>query len=157
MDSPKKENNSVKALQFYGALAAMLSLLLLLFLLGEATPDKNVIDVTFDEEAQLTTFTSAQEAFHREQKRNRVLLTVMVGVGAAGAAVAFLSAEKVKKQQRAASEAANEQHEGAPKTDVDEKTRRKKETELRRLYDAGLLDRKEFHARWNALREEDKP
>lgn len=154
MDSPKKENNSVKALQFYGALSAMLSLLLLLFLLGEATPDKNVIDVTFDEEAQLTTFTSALEAFHREQKRNRVLLTVMVGVGAAGAVVAFLSAEKVKKQQRAA---ANEQTESVPKTDVDEKTRRKKEDELRRLYDAGLLDRKEFHARWNALREEDKP
>lgn len=157
MRSPQKENNVVKALRFYGALSAMLSLLLLLFLLGEATPDKNVINVTFDEEAQLTTFTSAQEAFYREQKRNRVLLTAMVGVGAGCAVGCFFRAEKIKERQRAASEETDEKPENAPKTKVDEEKRRKKEAELRRLYDAGLLDRKEYNARWNALREEDEP
>lgn len=157
MGSTQKENSLVKTLHFYGALSAMLSLLLLLFLVGEATPDKNVIDVTFDEEAQLTTFTSAQEAFYREQKRNRVLLIALLGVGAGCAVGCFLRAEKIKSRQYAALENANEQPESVPKVNMDEKARRKKEDELRRLYDAGLLDRKEYNARWNALREEDEP
>lgn len=158
LNSTRKGNDPVKLWQFYGALLAMLSLFLLLFLVGEATPDKNVIDVTFDEEVQLTTSTFAQEIFQREEKKRTTLLCMlMVGLGAGCAVECFLRAEKIKERQRAASEDTDEKPESVPKPNVDEKARRKKEAELRRLYDAGLLDRKEYNARWNALQEEDEP
>lgn len=155
MGSTRKESDPVKIRQFCGALLAMLSLFLLLFLLSEATPDTNVISITFDEETHLTTFTRAQETFHREQQRNRIILIVMLGVSVGGAVGLFFSAEKIKNRQCASSETSGEQTVG--RSEEARRQQEKKEAGLRRLHAAGLLDREELHARLDALREEEKP